>query len=45
MSQNLPTIANNPWLLAPVLFIVLTILSFNFAGDAMRDAADPYPER
>jgi len=40
--QNLQTVANYPWLLAPVLFIVLTILSFNFAGDAMRDAADPY---
>jgi len=43
--QNLQTVANYPWLLAPVLFIVLTILSFNFAGDALRDAADPYSER
>ncbi len=43
--QNLQTVANYPWLLAPVLFIVLTILSFNFAGDAMRDAADPYSAR
>jgi peptide/nickel transport system permease protein len=43
--QNLQTVANYPWLLAPVLFIVLTILSFNFAGDAMRDAADPYSSR
>ncbi len=43
--QNLQIVANYPWLLAPVLFIVLTILSFNFAGDAMRDAADPYSSR
>ena len=43
--QNLQTVANYPWLLVPVLFIVLTILSFNFAGDAMRDAADPYSSR
>lgn len=43
--QNLQTVANYPWLLAPVLFIVLTILAFNFAGDAMRDAADPYSSR
>ena len=43
--QNLQTVGNYPWLLAPVMFIVLTILSFNFAGDAMRDAADPYSSR
>lgn len=43
--QNLQTVGHYPWLLAPVLFIVLTILAFNFAGDALRDAADPYSER
>jgi peptide/nickel transport system permease protein len=26
----------------PVLFIVLTVLAFNFLGDGLRDAADPY---
>jgi peptide/nickel transport system permease protein len=31
-----------PWLMLPVLFIVLTVLCFNFFGDGMRDAADPY---
>ncbi|HKO93530.1 MAG TPA: ABC transporter permease, partial [Polyangiaceae bacterium] len=31
-----------PWLLTPVLFIVGTVLSFNFLGDGVRDAADPY---
>jgi peptide/nickel transport system permease protein len=31
-----------PWLLTPVLFIVTTVLSFNFLGDGVRDAADPY---
>jgi len=31
-----------PWLLTPVLFIVATVLSFNFLGDGVRDAADPY---
>ncbi|MDB6126652.1 MAG: hypothetical protein JWM35_548, partial [Verrucomicrobia bacterium] len=29
----------------PVLFIVVTILAFNFAGDGLRDAADPYSDR
>ena len=43
--QNLQTVGHYPWVLSPVLFIVLTILSFNFAGDAMRDAADPYSHR
>lgn len=43
--QNLQTVGHYPWLMAPVLFIVLTILAFNFAGDAMRDAADPYSSR
>ncbi len=34
-----------PWLMMPVIFIVLTVLSFNFVGDGMRDAADPYSAR
>lgn len=34
-----------PWLLIPVLFIVMTVLSFNFLGDGLRDAADPYSSR
>jgi peptide/nickel transport system permease protein len=34
-----------PWLLAPVFFIVATVLSFNFLGDGLRDAADPYSSR
>ena len=43
--QNLQTVGHYPWLLAPALFIILTILAFNFAGDALRDAADPYSDR
>ena len=31
-----------PWLLSPALFIVLSVLCFNFMGDALRDVADPY---
>lgn len=31
-----------PWLLTPVLFIIAAVLSFNFVGDGLRDAADPY---
>lgn len=35
-------ITDYPWILMPVLFIVLTVLAFNFLGDGLRDAADPY---
>jgi peptide/nickel transport system permease protein len=41
-AQNINTIAINPWLLIPGIFIFLTILAFNFVGDGLRDAADPY---
>ncbi len=34
-----------PWLLLPVVFIVITVLCFNFVGDGLRDAADPYAQR
>lgn len=43
--MNLQAISHYPWLLTPVLFIVLTILAFNFFGDALRDATDPYSDR
>jgi peptide/nickel transport system permease protein len=41
-SQNLRTVAMAPWLLLPGLAVVLAVLAFNFVGDGMRDAADPY---
>jgi peptide/nickel transport system permease protein len=34
-----------PWLMLPVIFIVLAVLCFNFLGDGLRDAADPYSSR
>jgi peptide/nickel transport system permease protein len=34
-----------PWLMLPVAFIVATVLCFNFLGDGLRDAADPYSSR
>lgn len=42
---NIQTVANYPWLLMPVVFVVLTVLCFNFLGDGLRDAADPYSNR
>ena len=41
-AQNLRTVALHPWLLIPAGFVVITVLAFNFLGDGLRDAADPY---
>ncbi len=41
-AQNVRSIAHHPWLLIPSLFVIVTVLTFNFLGDGMRDAADPY---
>lgn len=44
-AQNFQTIALYPWLLIPAFFVVLVVLCFNFLGDGLRDAADPYSRR
>ena len=41
-AQNFQAVARQPWLLIPCLFVVLTVLLYNFIGDGLRDAADPY---
>jgi peptide/nickel transport system permease protein len=41
-AQNVQTIALSPWLLVPAVPITMAILAFNFLGDGLRDAADPY---
>jgi peptide/nickel transport system permease protein len=41
-AQNINVVALYPWLLIPVLPVVVTVLAFNFFGDGLRDAADPY---
>ena len=41
-AQNVRAIAHMPWLLIPGIFVILAVLAFNFVGDGMRDAADPY---
>ena len=40
--QNLTDIAFHLWKLIPGIFVVITVLMFNFVGDGLRDAADPY---
>jgi len=41
-AQNFTSIAHMPWMLSTCFIVVACILAFNFAGDALRDAADPY---
>jgi peptide/nickel transport system permease protein len=41
-SMNIAAIAKMPWLLVPGAAVMLTVLVFNFLGDGLRDAADPY---
>jgi peptide/nickel transport system permease protein len=41
-AQNLSVVALYVWLLIPAVFVVITVLCFNFLGDGLRDAADPY---
>lgn len=40
-AQNVQNIAHYPWVLAPGVFIFLTVMSFNFLGDHLRDTLDP----
>ena len=40
--QTVESMAFYPWYMFPALFIIITVLMFNFAGDGLRDAADPY---
>jgi peptide/nickel transport system permease protein len=41
-AQAIRILALAPWLLIPGIFVVIAILAFNFVGDGLRDAADPY---
>ncbi|TIU90135.1 MAG: ABC transporter permease [Mesorhizobium sp.] len=41
-ARSVSVIAFYPWLLLPILPVILVILAFNFLGDGLRDAADPY---
>ncbi len=41
-AQSVQTILQFPWLMLPALAVILTVLSFSFLGDGLRDALDPY---
>ena len=44
-TQDIQTLGQNAWILSPIIFIVAAVLGFNFLGDGLRDAADPYAAR
>jgi peptide/nickel transport system permease protein len=41
-AQNVQTVAISPWLMIPAVPVILAVMAFNFLGDGLRDAADPY---
>ena len=40
--RDILAIFHIPWLLIPAICVLATVLLFNFVGDGLRDAADPY---
>ena len=41
-AQDVAAIVTTPWMLIPAIPVIVAILAFNFVGDGLRDAADPY---
>lgn len=41
-AQNVQTLIFHPWLVIPAILVIVTVLGFNFVGDGLRDAVDPY---
>ena len=41
-AQNIQALVLSPWLLIPAIPVIIAVLAFNFMGDGIRDAADPY---
>ncbi len=43
-AQHVRVLLQQPWLITPALFVIATVIAFNFLGDGLRDAADPFAE-
>ena len=41
-ANNLTLIFNYTWYLTPCILVIVAVLAYNFIGDGLRDAADPY---
>jgi peptide/nickel transport system permease protein len=44
-TKDLTVISSYPWILIPGIFVVIAVILFNFVGDGLRDAVDPYSSR
>lgn len=44
-AQDITVLSDHPWIITPVLLVIASVLSFNFIGDGLRDAADPFSHR
>ena len=44
LSQRVTVLLHFPWLLYPAVPVLMVVVAFNFLGDALRDAADPYSD-
>lgn len=43
-AQSITSLESHPWLMIPGVFIIIAVLAFNFMGDALRDAVDPFSD-
>jgi peptide/nickel transport system permease protein len=43
-SKDLQNLGSYPWMLTPVIAILITVLGFNMLGDGLRDAIDPHAD-
>ena len=41
-AQHVRVLLQQPWILTPAIFVIVTVIAFNFLGDGLRDAADPF---
>ncbi len=44
-ASNARTVASLPWLMLPAIPVIVAVMAFNFMGDGLRDAADPYDRK
>jgi len=43
-AQKVEVMKNYPWLMLPGVFLFVVVLAFNFLGDGLRDAVDPFAQ-
>jgi peptide/nickel transport system permease protein len=41
-AQHIRVFLSQQWMMIPIFFVMITIIAYNFLGDGLRDAADPF---